>query len=396
MSRTFQQIGAITLLNLRNIPARWSSSLVAVVGVAGVVLVLVAVLSIAEGFRATLDLAGSDDVAIVLRSGSDSEMSSGISQENVPVIGDASGVVRKGNDAIASPELYVVVDVPLRKTASPANAPFRGVGPLATATRKSFKLIKGRMFTTGTNEIIVGTGVAQQFSGLDIGQSVRWGPTSWTVVGEFADGGSVSESEIWGDARVVQSAYNRGNSYQSVRVKLQNAGAFKGFKDALTSDPRLTVSAQPEKEFYAEQSKIMRTIISNAGWTLAIMMGVGAIFAALNTMYNAVAGRVREIATLRAMGFGALPVVVSVLVESLVLGAVGGLLGGVLAYIFFDGLRSSTLNFQNFSQITFAFTITPQLIVTGIIYGLILTLIGGLLPGIRAARLPVTEGLRQL
>ena len=396
MSRTIQQIGAITLLNLRNIPARWSSSLVAVVGVAGVVLVLVAVLSIAEGFRATLDLAGSDDVAIVLRSGSDSEMSSGISQENVPVIGDASGVVRKGNDAIASPELYVVVDVPLRKTASPANAPFRGVGPLATATRKSFKLIKGRMFTTGTNEIIVGTGVAQQFSGLDIGRSVRWGPTSWTVVGEFADGGSVSESEIWGDARVVQSAYNRGNSYQSVRVKLQNAGAFKGFKDALTSDPRLTVSAQPEKEFYAEQSKIMRTIISNAGWTLAIMMGVGAIFAALNTMYNAVAGRVREIATLRAMGFGALPVVVSVLVESLVLGAIGGLLGGVLAYIFLDGLRSSTLNFQNFSQITFAFTITPQLIVTGIIYGLILTLIGGLLPGIRAARLPVTEGLRQL
>jgi putative ABC transport system permease protein len=369
---------------------------VAVVGVAGVVLVLVAVLSIAEGFRATLDLAGSDDVAVVMRSGSDSEMSSGIEQDNVTVIGDASGVLRKGKDAIASPELYVVVDVPLKKTHSPANAPLRGVGPLAAVTRKSFKLVKGRMFTTGTNEIIVGTGIAQQFDGVGVGQSVRWGPTTWTVVGEFSDGGSVSESEIWGDARVVQQAYNRGTSYQSVRVKLQNPSTFNTFKDALTSDPRLTVSAQREKEFYSEQSKVMRTIISNAGWTLAIMMGVGAIFAALNTMYNAVAGRVREIATLRAMGFGALPVVVSVLVESLVLGAVGGLLGGVLAWALLDGLRSSTLNFQNFSQITFAFTITPQLIVTGIIYGLILTLIGGLLPGIRAARLPVTEGLRQL
>jgi len=367
-----------------------------VVGVAGVVLVLVAVLSIAEGFRATLDLAGSDDVAVVMRSGSDSEMSSGLEQEIVPIIGDAAGVLRKGKDPIASPELYVVVDVPLKKTASPANAPFRGVGPMAMATRKSFKLTQGRMFTTGTNEIIVGTGVAQQFDGLDIGRTVRWGPTTWTVVGQFSDGGSVSESEIWGDARVVQAAYNRGTSYQSVRVKLQNAGAFNSFKDALTADPRLTVTAQREKEFYAEQSKIMRTIISNAGWTLAIMMGVGAIFAALNTMYNAVAGRVREIATLRAMGFGATPVIISVLVESLFLGAIGGFLGGVLAWALLDGLRSSTLNFQNFSQITFAFTITPQLIVTGIIYGLILTLIGGLLPGVRAARLPVTEGLRQL
>ena len=396
MSGTFQQIGAVTSLNLRNIPARWSSSLVAVVGVAGVVLVLVAVLSIAEGFRATLDLAGSEDVAIVLRSGSDNEMSSGFGQETVPIIGDATGVLRKGNDPIASPELYVVVDVPMKKTGSPANAPLRGVGPLASATRKNFKMLSGRMFTTGTNEIIVGTGVAQQFDGLGIGKTVRWGPTTWTVVGEFSDGGSVSESEIWADARVVQNAYNRGTSYQSVRVKLQSASAFNAFKDALTSDPRLSVSVQREKEFYAEQSRILRTIVSKAGWTLAIMMGVGAIFAALNTMYNAVAGRVREIATLRAMGFGALPVVVSVLVESLVLGAVGGLLGGVLAFLFLDGLRSSTLNFQNFSQITFAFTITPQLILTGIIYGLILTLVGGLLPGIRAARLPVTEGLRQL
>jgi putative ABC transport system permease protein len=396
MSGTFEQIGAVTALNLQNLPARWSSSIVAVVGVAGVVLVLVAVLSIAEGFRAALDLSGSEDVAVVLRSGSDNEMSSGIDQNSVPVVGDASGVLRKGKDPIASPELYVVVDVPMKPANSPANAPLRGVGPSAAFTRKDFRMVSGRMFTTGTNELIVGIGAEQQFNGLEIGKTVRWGPTTWKVVGVFSDGGSVSESEIWADSRVVQQAYNRGTSYQSVRVKLQNAGAFTGFKDALTSDPRLTVEVQREKDFYAEQSKLLRTIVTKAGWTLAIMMGVGAIFAALNTMYNAVANRVREIATLRAMGFGALPVVVSVLVESLVLGAVGGLLGGVVAYVLLNGVRSSTLNFQNFSQITFAFTITPQLILTGIIYGLILTLIGGLLPGIRAARMPVTEGLRQL
>jgi len=396
MSGTFEQIGAVTALNIRNIPARWSSSLVAVVGVGGVVLVLVAVLSIAEGFRATLDLSGADDVAIVLRNGSDNEMSSNIGQDSLPVIGDAAGVQRKGKDPISSPEMYVVVDVPMKKTQSPANAPLRGVGPLAPATRQNFKLISGRMFTSGTNEIIVGTGVAQEFAGLDVGQPVRWGPTTWKVVGHFSDGGSVSESEIWADSRVVQSAYNRGTTFQSLHVKLQNANAFGAFKDALTSDPRLTVTVEREKDYYARQSKVLQAIVTYAGWTLAIMMGVGAIFAALNTMYNAVAGRVREIATLRAMGFGALPVVFSVLVESLFLGSIGGLLGGVLAWILLDGVRSSTLNFSNFSQITFAFTVTAQLIVTGIVYGLILTLIGGLLPGIRAARLPVTEGLREL
>jgi putative ABC transport system permease protein len=396
MSNTFEQIGAVTSMNLRNLPERWSASAVAVVGVAGVVLVLVAVLSIAEGFRATLDLSGSDDVAIVLRTGSDNEMSSGIGQDAIPIVGDAAGVARKGTQPIVSPELYVVVDLRMKGKSSVANTPLRGVGPLAPDTRRNFKIVEGRMFRTGTNEIIVGVGTAEQFADLEVGKTTRWGPTEWKVVGHFSDNGSVSESEIWADSRVLQNAYNRGTSYQSMRVKLQNAGSLGKFKDALTSDPRLNVMVEREKDFYSAQSKALRTIVTSAGWTLALMMGMGAIFAALNTMYNAVAGRVREIATLRAMGFGSLPVVTSVMVESLLLGATGGLLGGLIAFVLLDGMRSSTLNFQNFSQLTFAFTVTPQLILTGIVYGLILTFIGGLLPGVRAGRMPVTEGLRQL
>jgi putative ABC transport system permease protein len=250
------------------------------------------------------------------------------------------------------------------------------------------------MFEPGTNEIVVGRGAALQYEGLVVGRTVSWGPGRWTIVGVFSDGGGVAESEVWGDARVVQQAYNRGSIYQSIRVKLQNASAFSAFKEAVARDPRVNARIERENVFYAEQQQFLQTLVGTAGWTLAIMMGLGAVFAALNTMYNAVADRVREIATLRAMGFGAAPVVTSVLVEALVLGAIGGLLGGVLAYLFLNGMRSSTLNWQNFSQITFAFTVTPSLVMTGIVYGLILTTIGGLVSGIRAARAPIVSGLR--
>jgi len=251
------------------------------------------------------------------------------------------------------------------------------------------------MFAAGSNEIIIGTGAAQQFEGLGVGQSVRWGSGTWTVVGRFSERGGISESEAWGDARVIAQAYNRGTTYQSVRALLSSAAAFDDFKDVLTADPRVNVRIERERDFYAEQSKFLRTLVTTAGWTLALMMGFGAVFAALNTMSIAVDGRTREIATLRALGFGAAPVVVSVMAESLLLGSLGGLLGGAIAYVAFDGLRSSTLNWQNFSQVTFAFTVTPSLVFTGIAYGLVLTLLGGLMPAIRGARLPIAAGLRE-
>ncbi|HKU91214.1 MAG TPA: ABC transporter permease [Steroidobacteraceae bacterium] len=406
MANPFSQIAAVTGMNLRNIPQRWSSSLVAVLGIGGVTLVLIALLSIAAGFQAALEGSGSEDVAIIMRAGSTNELSGGFGVDTVTVVSDAPGIRKaapgKLVDAslvgkpILSPELYVLVDGKMKGKDASTNLPLRGVSPMAPLVRKSFDLVEGRMFREGTNEVIVGDGVVQSYDGLAVGQVVKWGGANWTVVGRFTDKQGIAESEVWGDTRVVQQAWRRGNSFQSIRVKLESPASLKTLKDALTKDPRVRVDVKSERAFYVDQQKLMSTIINYVGWTLAVMMGIAALFAALNTLYNAVANRVREIATLRALGFGGFPVVVSVLVEAMILGAVGGLIGGVLALVFLNGMHSSTMNWASFSQMTFAFTVTPQLMVTGIIYGLILCFIAGILPGIRAARLPITAGLREL
>jgi putative ABC transport system permease protein len=411
MANTFSQIGAVTAMNVRNIPERWASSLVAVVGIGGVTLVLIAVLSIAAGFRQALELSGSQDVVVVLRSGSTNEMSSGFGQEQVTIIADAPGIKRDANGKpMFSSELYVLTEGKLKGKDTGANLPFRGVSPTAPDLRKSFKIEKGKMMREGTNEIMVGKGVQSnyeinvgtaekpRFEPIDVGRTVRWGNADWAIVGIFSDDGGIAESEAWADARLVQQVWKRGQSFQSVRARLtdESDATLKKLKDSLTKDPRVQLAIQREPAFYAEQQAMMSTLIKGAGVFFAIMMGLAAIFAAVNTMFNAVASRVREIATLRAMGFGASPVVFSVLVEALLLGAAGGLLGGILAMLFLNGMQSSTMNFQTFSQITYAFTVTPQLMVTGIVYGLVLTFIAGLVPGIRAARMPITTGLREL
>jgi len=397
MANTFSQIGAVTGMNLRNIPQRWSSSMVAVLGIGGVTLVLVALLSIAAGFKVALEGSGSEDVAIIMRAGSTNELSGGFGADTVTVVSDAPGIRHDAqNKPVMSPELYVLVDGRMRGKDASTNLPLRGVSQMAPQVRKHFKLVEGRMFREGTNEVIVGDGVVKQYEGLDVGKTVRWGNADWNVVGRFTDGGGIAESEAWGDTPIVQQAWRRGNSFQSVRVKLNNPESLKTLKDSLSKDPRVRVGVQSERAFYADQQKLMSTIINTVGWALAIMMGVAALFAALNTLYNAVATRVREIATLRAMGFNGWAVMMSVLVEAMILGAVGGLIGGLLAFLTFNGMHSSTMNWASFSQMTFAFTVTPQLMITGIIYGLILTFIAGILPGIRAARLPITAGLREL
>jgi putative ABC transport system permease protein len=402
MANPFAQIGAVTAMNVRNIPERWASSLVAVVGIGGVTLVLIAVLSIAAGFRQALELSGSPDVAIILRSGSTNEMSSGFGLNQVTLISEAPGIKKDDKSKpIYSAELYVLTEGQLKNKepdANAANLPFRGVSPSAPLLRKSFKIVEGRMMREGTNEILVGNGVAANYQNIAVGKKVRWGNADWEIVGRFTDDGGVAESEAWADARLVQQVWNRGTSFQSVRVRLtdESDATLKKLKDELTKNPQLQVSVTREPQFYAEQQAMMSTLITVAGYFFGFLMGFAAIFAAVNTMLNAVATRVREIATLRAMGFGAAPVVFSVLFEAMLLGAAGGLLGGVLALIFLNGMQSSTMNFQTFSQITYAFTVTPQLMVTGIIYGLLLTFIAGILPGIRAARMPITTGLREL
>jgi putative ABC transport system permease protein len=390
------QIAAVTALNLQNIPQRLGSSIVALVGIAGVVAVLIGVLSIGEGFRAVLELSGADDVAIVLRNGATDEMGSNMSQTQTRIIADAPGVTRDAQGPVVSPELYVVVDVPLKSTGTAANVPLRGVGASAHKLRQGYHIVQGRDFVPGNFEVTVGSGAARQFAGLEVGRKIRWGTTDWLIAGIFEDRGSVAQSEIWTDASVLQGAYNRGSSFQSMRVKLTSAGAFRTFKDALTTDPRVNLTVFTEKDYYSRQSEVMRALVNGIGTVIAVLMGLGAIVAALNTMYSAVAARTREIATLRALGFGSGPVVISVLTEALLLGLLGGLAGMLISYVAFDGVRASTMNFSTFSQITFAFNVTPVLLVTALVYALVLGLLGGSLPCFRAARLPITTGLREL
>lgn len=396
MSNWLSQIITITLTNLRSVGERKAASIVAVVGLAGVVAILVGVLSMREGFRATLDQAGAKDVAIILRSGSAAELSSGLSLDQTRIIAGASSVIKNSGSPVASPELYVIVDVPMRSTGTDSNVPLRGVSDQAAQVRSKFKLVQGRMFMPGRFEVIVGRGAASQFAGLEVGNTMRWGTTDWNVVGMFEDGGSVSESEIWTDATVLQGAYRRGSSFQSVRVRVASPAAIQTLKDELSVDPRLNIKVSSEYEYYSEQSKSLATLINVVGYTVALLMGLGAVFGALNTMYSAVSARTREIATLRALGFGAWPVVSSVVTESMLLGLIGGLIGCVVAYLGFNGIRASTLNFASFSQITFAFAVTPALLGKGLLYALVLSFIGGIMPGIRAAKLPITTGLREL
>lgn len=396
MKAWFNQVVTVTAMNLRNLPARLGTSLVAVIGIGGVVAVLVSLLSMGEGFRAALDLSGREDVALILRGGSSDELSSALSRDEYNVVVLAPGIKRDAAGPVASGEMYTIVDLPMRSTGTSANVPFRGVAPRAAELRENFRIVAGRMFEPGQNEVIIGRGVFAQFGNVDLGREVVWGSRKWRVVGVFEAGGSISESEVWTDLVVLQGVYRRGNSVQVVRAQLTSPAALATVRAALEKDPRVNVSVRSEREFYADQSRILIGLIKYVGTTIAVLMGIGAIFAALNTMYSAVSSRTREIATLRALGFGAAPVVTSVLLESAVLGLLGGIVGGLLVYFGLNGYQASTLNWASFSQITFAFTVTPRLLLTGLGYALLLGLFGGLLPGLRAARLPVTTGLREL
>jgi putative ABC transport system permease protein len=391
------QIIAVTGVNIRSIPARLGSSTVAVIGIAGVVLVFVAVLSIAEGVNATMKASGDPNLVLILRAGSDTEMTSGLPGDSVRIIQDAPGIARDASGApLTSPELFVVVDHPLKRSGTPANVPLRGVSPEAFQVHSKLKIVDGRNLQFGKNEIIAGRAAAQQFVNLTVGTTLKWGESTWTLVGIFDDGGSVSESELWCDVKVLQPAYRRGNSYQSVYARLTSPDSYQQLKDSLTSNPQLTVTPMKAGDYYGSQTEVLQRIIRTIGGIIAILMGIGAVFGAVITMYTAVASRTREIATLRALGFGSVPVVFSVLAEAILLGIVGGVIGGAVAWLAFDGYQTATMNFQSFSQIAFSFAVTPQLLFTALVISLVMGTLGGLLPAIRAATLPVVTALREL
>ncbi len=395
MFNAISQIFSVTWFNLRTLPRRIGSSATAIFGIAGVVAVMVGVLSIAEGILHTMQSSAAPDNAVVLRSGSNSEMMSILLGDDSRIIAEAPGVARNASGALASPELFVVINLTKRGTGTDANVPLRGVTRTALDVHDDFHIVAGRMFQWGLNEVVVGVGAQTEFDGLDIGSTIPVAQEDWPVVGMFETGGGLAETEIWVDASVLQPAYRRGNSYQSVYAKLESPEAFTEFKDALTSDPRLNVKPMREADYYAEQSAMLYNLVTGLGTLIAVIMGLGAAFGALNTMYTAVSARAREIATLRALGFHSGPVVVSVLMESLLLALVGGLIGAALAWLAFDGFRAATLNFSSFSQVAFAFDVNAGLLVRGIAFALIIGLIGGLFPAVRAARQPVSEALRE-
>lgn len=388
-----REVISITALNLRSVPQRWAPSLVIVIGLAGVVAVFTALLAMGEGFQSTLRSTGRADNAIVLRGGSQTELNSGLGRDEATLIKLGPGI-RKGSDGrpLAAAEMMVITEL-LKKDdrSASVNVSLRGVESASFALRPQLRIVEGRAFTAGLREILVGRGVTRQFAGAGIGAKLRMRGSEWTVVGIF-ESGDANDSELWADVEVAQSTFNR-RGFSTVRVGLEDEGALDTLKSALTADPRLNVDVLSEREYYDGQTKQFRGTIAVLAGVVTLIMALGAIFAALNTMYAAVAARGREVATLRAIGFGAFPVLVSVMIEAMALSALGGLLGAAIAWLLFDNLSVSTLG-QNFTQVVFAFRVSAGLVGGGLLIALLIGFLGGLAPAFRAARLSVTAALR--
>ncbi len=395
VTRIGRQAWSVTEVGLATIPQRLGASSVVVVGIAGVVAVLVALLAMAAGFEATLKQSGTNDTAIVMRAGAHTEINSVLDHDSAGLVAQAPQVLRnEQGQPIASPELVVVASLAKKSNGLDANVEVRGVGERAWSLRPEVRIIAGRKFGPGLRELIVGKGAREQFSGVDLGSTLRLNGQTWTVVGAF-DSGDAHDSELWADTNVVAATYRRGSSTASVTVRLTGADAFDAYQAGLASDPRLTVETKTTRAYYTDQSAALARLIRILGITIAAIMAIGAVFGALNTMYAAVATRSREIATLRAIGFRAVPVIVSVLLETMLLALLGGALGAALSWVIFNHYTVSTLG-SNFTEVVFAFQVSPPVLWTGLKWALAIGLIGGLFPALRAARLPVTAGLREL
>lgn len=385
---------AAARIGIATLPQRWGSSSVIVVGIAGVVGVLVAMLAMGQGFQATLNSTGDDTTAIVLRGGSQAETNSVITRDLVPLIGSLPGIAADANGRpMLSPELSQVVNIASRSDGTDVNAQLRGVGEQAWAVLDKVKIVQGRRFNTGLREIVVGKGALNQFRGLELGKTLTLGSQQWTVVGVFASGDAY-DSELWTDAQTLATTYNR-SAYQSISVRTNGKAGFSAFKTAMAADPRLKLDVETTRAYYGKQGGGLNKLINILGTVIGAIMAVGAVFGALNTMYAAVATRAREIATMRAIGFRGTPVIMALMLETMLLALLGGLLGGAIAWAVFNGYTVSTLG-SNFSQVVFQFKVSPELLWSGLKWALGIGLVGGLFPALRAARLPITTALREV
>lgn len=387
MSNLMSQSTAVIVMNIRSLPRRLWMSLAMVFASAVVVAILLAFLAMAKGFEATMQSAGSDDVAFFMRTGSAAELNSSASREQVNLIENAPGILKDEQGPLVSPELYVIVDGVKKSTQQEANIPLRGLSQRGVDMRNGFTLTAGRMFTPGTDELIVGAGILREFDGFDLGQEIRFGKYTWKVVGVFSTGGNVFESELWADAKVIQNLYNRGSSYQTVRARIGSSDDLTAINEYLESEPRLTHEVQTESAYFATQGKSLE-YMAIFGWVISSIMALGALAGALNTMYTSVSDRSMEIATLRAIGFSSLSAFIGTMVEAMTLAVIGSLVGALAAFIFFDGMNASTLG-GSFTQVVFSFQLTSELFVQGITLALIIGFVSGFFPAWRAARVPV-------
>lgn len=392
LTRPGRQAWFATRLGIATIGHRTGSSFVVLVGIAGVVAVLVALLAMGAGLSATLASGGRDDTALVLRGGSTSEVESALTREQINAIEQKHGIAHNAeHQPIASAELVVSANLPLRGSHKEASAQLRGVDDAAWSLRPNLRIVQGRKFVPGTRELTVGEAAQQEFTGLEVGSEVKLGLQNWKVVGVFRSDGAWN-SELWADRRTLAAEFWRGDSAQSVMVKLVGPDAFESFKTALAADPRLGVEAYTTRSYYDRQSAAFVKIIRVIGAMIGTIMAFGALFGAINCMFAAVSSRSREIATLRAIGFGGVPVIVSVMLETMLLALMGGAVGGLLAWMFFDGRAAATLN--GFSQIMYTFKVSPEVIWIGLKVALAIGFLGGALPALRASRLPVSTVLR--
>jgi putative ABC transport system permease protein len=395
MARTLEQIAAVTAMNLRSLPQRAWTSVATIVAVALVTGVLLAFLAMAHGFQATVAGTGAPDVVIALRKGSENEINSIISREQLLLLQEAPGLA-KGADGkvLLSPELYVIVDGIKKSSNTKANLPLRGLGPLAAEVRRGIQVVSGRMFRPGTNELVVGRAVSKQFRGFELGQKIRLASQNWVVVGEFDAGGTVFESEIWADIAVLQGLYQRGSTVQTVRARLKDPAELSKIRTYSDADPRLKLEVRAERDFYAGQSRNIGDLILYLGWPLAIAMSFGAVAGALNTMFASVDARTKEIATLRAIGFRGTPAFIATMIESLILAALGGVLGTIATYLLFDGISAATLG-SNFTQVVFSLQLSWSLVMQGLILALVIGFAGGVFPAWRAARVPLLAAFKE-
>jgi len=385
------------IYNIRSVKVRWVATSVAVFGIAGVVTVFVAMLAMAQGFQATLVASGSPQNAMVRRGGANSEMDSALPLEQIRIVADAPAVQRdRQRNPLISPEVVIVISLPLRGSGDRALVQLRGVSATALAIRDMVRVRSGRFFKPGLTELVVGANVAKSYQDFQLGGRPRFAGRQWTVVGVLDSQGSAFDSEIWGDAVIFKQTYKRPeNLFQSATVRLTSAAGFELFRAALENDPRLTVQVERELDYYERQSQAVATIIRVLGVLVAVVMSVGAVFAALNTMYSSIAARARGIATIRALGFSETSIILSFVCESLFIALIGGIIG-CIAVIPINGYSTSTINWQTFSNIAFSFQVTPALLGQGMLFALLMGLVGGIPPAVRAARLPVVVALREL